>query len=64
MFNLESGSWVTDATHTKYWRLDGYFITLLNFHIDRYTLVLSDEIRNVIPSLLGISVPYQGNVSS
>ncbi|KAJ0009973.1 hypothetical protein Pint_33092 [Pistacia integerrima] len=57
MFNLESGSWTTDAAHTKYWGLDGYFITLFNLHSDRYPLVLSDEI-------LGIPVLYHGNVSS
>ncbi|XP_031257404.1 MACPF domain-containing protein At1g14780-like [Pistacia vera] len=50
MFNLESGSWATDAAHTKCLGLDGYFIALFNLRIDRYPLVLSDEIRNAVPS--------------
>uniref|UniRef100_A0A6N2L1Q7 MACPF domain-containing protein n=1 Tax=Salix viminalis TaxID=40686 RepID=A0A6N2L1Q7_SALVM len=31
-------------------RLDGYFISLFSFHIDRYPLVLCDEVRNAVPS--------------
>lgn len=50
MFNLESDSWATDAANTKYLGLDGYFITLFNLHIDRYPLLLSDEVRNAVPS--------------
>ncbi|KAJ0093554.1 hypothetical protein Patl1_25796 [Pistacia atlantica] len=39
MFNLESGSWVSDVAHTKYWRLDGYFITLLLIAIPLFSLM-------------------------
>ncbi|KAA8532474.1 hypothetical protein F0562_032507 [Nyssa sinensis] len=51
MFGFQSGSWATDAANTKYLGLDGYFIVLFNFHIDRYPLVLSDEVRNSVPSV-------------
>lgn len=50
MFGLESGSWGTDAGNSKYFALDGYFISLANLHIDRYPLLLSDEVRNAVPS--------------
>jgi hypothetical protein len=50
MFGLESGSWGMDAGNIKYLALDGYFITLANLHIDRYPLLLSDEVRNAVPS--------------
>ncbi|KAL3502065.1 hypothetical protein ACH5RR_036514 [Cinchona calisaya] len=50
MFGFQSGSWSVDATNTKYLGLDGYFIILFNVHIDRYPLVLADEVRNAVPS--------------
>ena len=50
MFGFQSGSWATDAANVKNLGLDGYFIILFNVHIDRYPLVLSDEVRNAIPS--------------
>ncbi|XP_057485072.1 MACPF domain-containing protein At1g14780 [Actinidia eriantha] len=50
MFGFESGSWATDASNTKYLGLDGYFIVLFSVHIDRYPLVLSDQVRNAVPS--------------
>ncbi|GFZ21297.1 MAC/Perforin domain-containing protein [Actinidia rufa] len=34
----------------KYLGLDGYFIVLFSVHIDRYPLVLSDQVRNAVPS--------------
>ncbi|XP_024961163.1 MACPF domain-containing protein At1g14780 [Cynara cardunculus var. scolymus] len=50
MFGFQSGSWATDAANTKYLGLDGYFIQLFNVHIDRYPLILSDEVRNAVPT--------------
>ncbi|KAK3023457.1 hypothetical protein RJ639_042669 [Escallonia herrerae] len=50
MFGFESGSWATDAANTKYLGLDGYIIVLFDVRIDRYPLVLSDEVRNAVPS--------------
>ncbi|GJU08401.1 hypothetical protein Tco_1124831 [Tanacetum coccineum] len=50
VFGFQSGSWATDAADTKYLGLDGYFIMLFNVHLDRYPLILSDEVRNAVPS--------------
>lgn len=50
MFGYQSGSWAKDAANTKYLGLDGYFIVMFNVHIDRYPLVLGDEVRNAVPS--------------
>lgn len=50
MYGFQSGSWATDAANTKYLGLDGYFIILFNVHIDRFPLVLSDEVRDAVPS--------------
>lgn len=50
MFGFQSGSWAADAANTKHLGLDGYFIILFNMHIDRYPLVLADEVRNAVPS--------------
>ncbi|KAG9142255.1 hypothetical protein Leryth_007686 [Lithospermum erythrorhizon] len=50
MFGFQSGSWAIDAANTKFLGLDGYFITLFNVHIDRYPLVLTDEVRNAVPT--------------
>nr|XP_043612687.1 MACPF domain-containing protein At1g14780 [Erigeron canadensis] len=50
MFGLQSGSWASDVANTKYLGLDGYFIVLFNVHLDRYPLILSDEVRNSVPS--------------
>ncbi|KAG8382685.1 hypothetical protein BUALT_Bualt05G0103200 [Buddleja alternifolia] len=50
MFGFQSGSWASDAGNTKYLGLDGYFIVLFDVHIDRYPLILADEVRNAVPS--------------
>jgi hypothetical protein len=50
VFGFESGSWATEAANTKYLGLDGYFIILFNLHIDRFPLVLSDEVRHAVPT--------------
>lgn len=50
MFGFESGPWAKEAANTKYLGLDGYFIRLFDLHINRYPLVLSDEVRNAVPS--------------
>ncbi|KAI3453187.1 hypothetical protein Pfo_009850 [Paulownia fortunei] len=50
MFGFQSGSWATDAANTKYLGLDGYFIILFSVHVDRYPLILADEVRNAVPS--------------
>ncbi|XP_020534902.2 MACPF domain-containing protein At1g14780 isoform X2 [Jatropha curcas] len=50
MFGLEGGSWAADAADTKYLGMDGYFIVLFDVHIDRYPLLLSDEVINAVPS--------------
>lgn len=51
MFKYESGSssWAKDAANTKMLGLNGYSIVLFNLHIDRYPLLLSDEVRNEVP---------------
>lgn len=50
MFGFNSDSWATDAANTKFLGFDGYFIILFNVHIDRFPLVLSDEVRDAVPS--------------
>ncbi|XVF85583.1 hypothetical protein PTKIN_Ptkin17bG0128900 [Pterospermum kingtungense] len=50
MFGFQSGSWAKDAAKTKCLGLDGYFIILFDVHIDRYPLLLSDELLNAVPS--------------
>ncbi|KAB5544884.1 hypothetical protein DKX38_012996 [Salix brachista] len=50
MFRFESCTWAADAANTKCLGLDGYFISLFSFHIDRYPLVLCDEVQNAVPS--------------
>ncbi|KAJ7942860.1 MACPF domain-containing protein [Quillaja saponaria] len=50
IFGFDSGSWARDAANTKYLGFDGYSITLFNVHIDRYPLVLSNEVRDAVPS--------------
>ncbi|KAI3730495.1 hypothetical protein L1987_61665 [Smallanthus sonchifolius] len=49
MFGFQSGSWASDAANTKCLGLDGYFIMLFNVHLDRYPLILFDEVRNAVP---------------
>ncbi|XP_010554973.1 PREDICTED: MACPF domain-containing protein At1g14780 [Tarenaya hassleriana] len=50
-FGLQNGTWAKDAANVKCLGLDGYFITLFNFHIDRpYRLRLTDNVRNAVPS--------------
>ncbi|KAJ6429936.1 hypothetical protein OIU84_021364 [Salix udensis] len=50
MFEFERCTWAADAANTKCLGLDGYFISLFSFHIDRYPLVLCEEVRNAVPS--------------
>ncbi|XP_048135432.1 MACPF domain-containing protein At1g14780 [Rhodamnia argentea] len=50
MFGFHSNCWANDAAEIKYLGLDGYFIVLFNLHIDRYPLVLSDEVCDAVPS--------------
>lgn len=50
MFGFESGSWAKEAGNTKYLGLDGYFILLFDLHIKRYPLLLSDDVKNDVPS--------------
>ena len=50
MFGFQSGSWVTDAGSVKNLAFDGCFIILFSVHVDRYPLVLSDEVRDAVPS--------------
>ena len=50
MFGFQSGSWAIDAGNVKNLGLDGSFIILFHVHIDRYPLVLSDEVRKAVPS--------------
>ena len=50
MFQYEGGSWAADVAETKCLGLDGYFIVLFNVHIDRYPLILSNVVRNAVPS--------------
>ncbi|XP_075522495.1 MACPF domain-containing protein At1g14780-like [Primulina tabacum] len=50
MFGFQSGSWAIDAASTKCLAFDGYFINLIDIHIDRYPLILADEVRNAVPS--------------
>ncbi|CAN1297297.1 MACPF domain-containing protein At4g24290 [Linum perenne] len=50
MFGFESGSWGPDARNTKCLGLDGYYIGLFSVHVDRYPLLLRDEVRNDVPS--------------
>lgn len=50
MFGFQSNCWANDAARIKYLGLDGYFIVLFNLHIDRYPLVLADEVCKAVPS--------------
>jgi len=50
MFGFEGCTWAADAANTKCLGLDGYFISLFSFRIDRYPLVLCDEVRKAVPS--------------
>ncbi|CAN6727903.1 unnamed protein product [Malus baccata var. baccata] len=50
MFGFDSGSWAQDAANIKHLALDGYYIIFFNVHIDRYPLVLADEVRESVPS--------------
>ncbi|KAA8529785.1 hypothetical protein F0562_034115 [Nyssa sinensis] len=50
MFGFRSDSWAADAANTNNLGLDGYFIILFHVHVDRYPLILSDEVRNAVPS--------------
>lgn len=50
MFGFDSGSWASDAANIKCLGVDGYFIIFFNVHIDRYPLVLADEVRDSVPS--------------
>lgn len=50
MFGFQSGSWAADAANVKNLGLDGYFIVLFTVHIDRYPLILADQVRDAVPS--------------
>ncbi|KAK9935404.1 hypothetical protein M0R45_022507 [Rubus argutus] len=50
MFGFDSGSWASDAANIKCLGVDGYFFIFFNVHIDRYPLVLADEVRDSVPS--------------
>lgn len=50
VFGFDGSSWGVDAANTKFLGLDGYFISLFNVHIDRFPLVLSDEVLHDVPS--------------
>ncbi|KAJ4960507.1 hypothetical protein NE237_020417 [Protea cynaroides] len=50
MFGFNGSSWTHDASVTKSLAVDGYFITLCNLHLDRYPLLLSDEVTKAVPS--------------
>ncbi|KAG6399076.1 hypothetical protein SASPL_140550 [Salvia splendens] len=50
MFGFQSGSWAVDASNTKNLGLDGYYMVLFTLHIDRYPLILADQVRNAVPS--------------
>ncbi|KAK4754505.1 hypothetical protein SAY87_002609 [Trapa incisa] len=50
IFGFLGNSWATDSANTKYLGLDGYFISLFNLHIDRYPLILTDDVRDSVPS--------------
>ncbi|XP_068658170.1 MACPF domain-containing protein At1g14780 [Aristolochia californica] len=50
LFGFNSGTWASDARETQCLAMDGYFITLFNLRIDRYPLVLSDQVVNDVPS--------------
>ncbi|KAM7255159.1 hypothetical protein ACFE04_020400 [Oxalis oulophora] len=50
MFGFQTGSWAADASNTKNLAYDGYNIVLFNVHLHRYPLLLSDEVRNAVPS--------------
>ncbi|KAK6921590.1 Membrane attack complex component/perforin (MACPF) domain [Dillenia turbinata] len=51
VYGFESGSWAMDASNMKSLGLVGYFFILFNVHIARYPLILSDEVRNAVPSI-------------
>lgn len=46
----EIGGTVRDNGGDRNLGLDGYFIMFFNVHLDRYQLILSDKVRNVVPS--------------
>ncbi|KAL3731277.1 hypothetical protein ACJRO7_028192 [Eucalyptus globulus] len=50
MFEFQSNCWAHDAANIRYLGLDGYFIALFNLHIDRYPLVLADEVLQAVPA--------------
>ncbi|XP_042479344.1 MACPF domain-containing protein At1g14780 [Macadamia integrifolia] len=49
MFGYSGSSWAYDASVTKSLAIDGSYINLFNLHIDRYPLLLSDEVAKAIP---------------
>ncbi|XP_052187437.1 MACPF domain-containing protein At1g14780 [Diospyros lotus] len=50
MFGFRSGSWAEDAANTKFLGLHGYFIVLFSLHLQRSPLLLSDQVRDAVPS--------------
>ncbi|PIA63829.1 hypothetical protein AQUCO_00201275v1 [Aquilegia coerulea] len=50
MFGFDSSSWAKDASSTKCLALDGHYINFFKLHINRYPLLLNDEVRNAVPT--------------
>uniref|UniRef100_A0A1D1ZFT3 MACPF domain-containing protein At1g14780 n=1 Tax=Anthurium amnicola TaxID=1678845 RepID=A0A1D1ZFT3_9ARAE len=50
MFQFNGGVWARDAAQTKCLALDGYFISLFNLRIDRWSLSLADHVADAVPS--------------
>uniref|UniRef100_A0A8R7QYM4 MACPF domain-containing protein n=2 Tax=Triticum urartu TaxID=4572 RepID=A0A8R7QYM4_TRIUA len=49
-FGLDGGSWAQDASSTKCLALDGYFISLLDLHLDCRPLALADRVVADVPA--------------
>ncbi|KAI4340726.1 hypothetical protein MLD38_025536 [Melastoma candidum] len=50
MFGFQSSSWGSDAANNKSLGIDGYFIVLCNFRIDRRPLALSNRVIEAVPT--------------
>jgi hypothetical protein len=48
MFNF-TGSWQVDAATTKSLAMVGYFIPLFEVKLEKFSLVLREEIRRAVP---------------
>lgn len=49
MFDFK-GCWQRDAADTKYLAFDGWFITLYNIELAKSQMILSDQVKQEIPS--------------